>query len=780
MTQRTGPAPAASVPGSPAPAVTRGRAWIAYLRPTWSRAAALRAVRAGIVVPGLFAVTFKVIGNPQMAIFAVFGSFSALVFVSFGGDRANKVIAHLGLAVAGSLALIIGTLVSGHIWVAALITIPVTFAIYFAGIAGPNAASASSAVLLAYVLPVATAGGAGTVPARLAGWWLAAAVSTAAVVLLSPRSAGDQLRECAAAASAALSHLLRAAVGGMATEADREAVIAAKHDLMSMFAATPYRPIGLAAADQALARVINLLEWCAGLGSDATDGHLDLTDAAEQDRLLLAQSAAGLTEIAALLRGQASQADPEPLLRASAASASNLLQMGSDQATVLRRTEHAFYAQAIGSTVAAALGHAVTAARRPGSIAARWRGWLAGRTRRQADRDPAAPGRLARTARVVATDASIRSTWFRNSARGAVALAAAVTVAKLTDVQHGFWVVLGTLSVLRTSAAATGSTAARALAGTVAGFVLGAGVLLALGTDPVALWAVLPVAVLIAAYAPGTAPFLVGQAAFTVTIVVLFNLLVPAGWRVGLLRVEDVAIGCAVSVVVGFLFWPRGAASLVGDNLADALRRGASYLDGAVGWALGDREQRPERAIAAITASTRLDDALRGYLTEQGSKRVSKMDLWVLVMAAMRLRLTAHSLASLPLAFGPAGDGSARSDGSAVSDGSAGGVAHGVAGHDVAGSDHAVLDHQTRQLADFYEQIAVLVGKPGRPLRSPPAVGPPARLAAPVDPCRNGQRHYHPEALWVRHHLESLGAHARDLPEPATRLALVRRRPWWR
>jgi uncharacterized membrane protein YccC len=33
----------------------------------------------------------------------------------------------------------------------------------------------------------------------------------------------------------------------------------------------------------------------------------------------------------------------------------------------------------------------------------------------------------------------------------------------------------------------------------------------------------------------------------------------PAGWRVGLVRIEDVALGCAVSLVVGLLFWPRGA-----------------------------------------------------------------------------------------------------------------------------------------------------------------------------------------------------------------------------
>ena len=80
----------------------------------------------------------------------------------------------------------------------------------------------------------------------------------------------------------------------------------------------------------------------------------------------------------------------------------------------------------------------------------------------------------------------------------------------------------------------------------------------------------------------------VGQAAFTVTIVVLFNLLVPVGWKVGLLRVEDVAIGCAVSPVVGVLFWPRGAAALVGDDLADAFRLGAEYLTQAVDWALSE------------------------------------------------------------------------------------------------------------------------------------------------------------------------------------------------
>ena len=205
------------------------------------------------------------------------------------------------------------------------------------------------------------------------------------------------------------------------------------------------------------------------------------------------------------------------------------------------------------------MGEALIAARlaTPAQVAAQRRRWLADLPEPQNPRCPAAgsppPRRLgpALPLALIGTHASLRSVWFRNSARGAIALAAAVAVAKLTDIQHAFWVVLGTLSVLRTSASATGATALRGLLGQLLGFAVGAALLVGIGTSPTALWVAFPLAVLAAAYMPGTAPFAAGQAAFTVTIVVLYNILAPAGWRVGLLRLEDVAIGCAVSLVVG-------------------------------------------------------------------------------------------------------------------------------------------------------------------------------------------------------------------------------------
>jgi uncharacterized membrane protein YccC len=240
----------------------------------------------------------------------------------------------------------------------------------------------------------------------------------------------------------------------------------------------------------------------------------------------------------------------------------------------------------------------------------------------------------------------------------------------------------------------------------------------------------------------------IGQAAFTITVIVLFNLLVPAGWKVGLVRVQDVLLGCAVSLVVGVLFWPRGASAVVGDDLADAFRSGAAYLTQAVDWSLGLRKEAPDTALMAVAAGNRLDEALRLFLSEQGTKRASKHDLWSLVMATLRLRLTAHSLAGLRAYCPPMGADP-----------------H----HDPVQS----LRHLSSELTDFYQRIAVLVGPPGH--------DPPAGVAAPMLPPDGAVPPiFGPHPLWVREHLQDLGQHAGDITVPAEHVAQLRRVPWWR
>ena len=719
----------------------------------------MRAVRATLVVPSLFALTDKVIGNPQVVLFAVFGGFASLVLAAFGGTRRDKAIAHLGLAIVGSAALAIGTAVSGTTWLAALVTIPVAFGIFFAGVAGPNAAGGVTAALLIYVLPVASAGSASAIPDRLAGWWLACAVSTAAVLLLSPRPPGDRLRATAADSANALADHLDAWLRGQPERDEVPTYIAVKHKLIATFSATPYRPTGLATADQALANVVQLLEWCTALVSDALEGHLEPGQGAPEDRDLLTVAVALLRDAAALLSGRDATPDIAGMERASqASSAASRRAPDGDPAAAQAAAKEAFHAQSIAVVARGVAEDALIIAGRatPEVIAAQRRAWFGGRAD---DGRPAARrfGGLAGAAGIIGRHASFRSVWVLNSLRGALALAAAVAVADVSGVQHGFWVVLGTLSVLRTNAASTGSTAVRALLGTVAGFVVGAALLVGIGTGPAVLWVALPLAVLVAAYSPGTMPFTVGQAAFTITVVVLFNLLAPAGWTVGLLRVQDVAIGCAVSLVVGVLFWPRGAGSVVGDDLADAYRRGSAYLTQAVDWALGLRGQAPDVADAAVTAGFRLDDALRAYLAEQGSKRMAREDLWMLVMSTLRLRLTAHSLATLR-----ARGGSAYRDAPVHVD-----------------EVRAALQHRAVELTGFYQRVAAQVGRPDHdhaPLAAIPLPG----EAAAVETVPAGPLHHHPQTLWVREYLHHLGQHAAAVPEPALHVAELRRLPWWR
>jgi uncharacterized membrane protein YccC len=520
------------------------------------------------------------------------------------------------------------------------------------------------------------------------------------------------------------------------------------------------------------------LEWCTSLVSDALDGHLDLRAAAATDRELLGAAAALLEDVSWLLgsqdiTGRDVTHDLDRLERARTVSAVRCLELSGDPASVQASAAEASDTEVIAVAARAAAADAMIAARRadPGTVAAQRRSWYAGLEDGLAPAERRFAG-LAGAARIASRHASPRSVWFRSSARGAVALAAAVAVADVSGVQHGFWVVLGTLSVLRSNAASTGSTAWRALAGTVAGFVVGGALLLAIGTGQTALWIALPIAVLVAAYAPGTAPFAVGQAGFTIYVVVLFNLLVPAGWKVGLLRIEDVGIGCAVSLVVGVLFWPRGASAVVGDDLADAFRSGAAYLTQAVDWSLGLRQQAPDTAVATITAGIRLDDALRLFLAEQGTKRARKEDLWSLVMATMRLRLTATSVADLRGSGGP----------------------DRVAGPSQADPVQAVVRQWAADLADFYERVAAQVGPPRHEEPAPVVVpvlhgidGPDSidrhnGLGAP-NGAGSGEAalaHYQPRALWVREHLLHLGQHAQAITAPAEHLAEQRRVPWWR
>src|SRR5438874_12601714 len=201
--------------------MTRGlRAAIPQLRLSDPGLAALRsAARAAVVMPSVFAFADKVIGNPQTATFAAFGSFAMLVLVDFTGPMRSRFLAYLGLAGAGAVNIVLGTLCSRNAWLAAAAMAVIGFAILFSGVINGYFAAAGTSALLTFILPVTVSAPFSEVPARLAGWGLAAAAALCAQMLLwpsRPRATlrGDAARACDAPADLAETEL----------EADRSAI----------------------------------------------------------------------------------------------------------------------------------------------------------------------------------------------------------------------------------------------------------------------------------------------------------------------------------------------------------------------------------------------------------------------------------------------------------------------------------------------------------------------------------------------------------------------------
>jgi uncharacterized membrane protein YccC len=653
-------------------------------------AALRRAGRAAIVMPAMFALGEEVIGNPALATFAALGSFAMLLLVDFGGTLRERLQAQAALALTGCVFVCVGTLVSQSVWLAAGVTALVGFGVLFAGIVSSVLAGATTSLLVAFILPVTIAAPPSSVGDRVAGWGMAAAAGLLAVGLLWPLPAREPLRCAATIACRALAARLRAEVAYVLGErdgpfaSDREHAVAQANEAVAalhrVFLATPHRPASLSTSGRAVVRLVDELNWVnaivvgsmqLGVGTPVNRGAcaVKATAAAVLERGAELLEVTGgdcealhgaLVELTAALHGMEESATADlPVRRAVFVGPGRPESEGreSEEAeTAEERAEEragefitsldpSFRAQELGFAVSAIAGNIDLAA------AGERRTWL----QRLLGRQPEGlGGALAAAQQRAVAHVDRHSVWLHNSVRGAVGLGLAVLIANRTGVQHSFWVVLGTLSVLRSNALSTGQSAVRGLLGTVCGFVLGAAMLELIGTDTTLLWVLLPVVVLFAGIAPAAISFAAGQAAFTLTLVFLYNIIQPAGWQVGLLRVEDIAIGCAVSVAVGLLFWPRGAGAALRRALADAYLDSADYLSSAVDFGMlrCDRSASSPAAPAqdaarAAATARRLDDTFRGYLAERGAKPVPLAGVTSLVTGVGGLRLAADAVLDL-------------------------------------------------------------------------------------------------------------------------------------
>ncbi len=389
-----------------------------------------------------------------------------LLFADFGGPIRVRLRSYVGLWAAGAVLIVLGTLCSTNAAAAVIGMAVCGFVVLYAGVVSPQAAVGATAALLTFILPVATPAGSAVIGNRLAGWALAGACCIPPVLLVWSGRWHDQLRRKLAIASRAVADLVASHTEGDPDGQARRRSELALVELRAQFEATPYRPTGAGPTDMALTSLVSRMEWLGqnallpeeevgalvhsrptrqvnGATATVLRRIADLLDdddpgsdtervgvlAEAADHLVTARRASTRAAIEGFLADADPQAGPVP----GETSESGNLPLWEEDPTYRTR----MLAFATETTADVALRAAAT--HRHGMS------WVR-RTRAE----------LHSNLRVASASLSFGSVWFRNSLRGAAGLAMAVAVVEAIDVQHGFWVVLGALSVLRSTPWAPG------------------------------------------------------------------------------------------------------------------------------------------------------------------------------------------------------------------------------------------------------------------------------------------------------------------------------------
>ncbi len=631
-----------------------------------------KGARTALVMSASFLIGDRLLHNEQFAVLGAFTGAALLGIADFGGERYQRLQATAASLAAGAVLLAIGTAVSTSTAAATITMFVVTFSVGFSAVFSGYFAAASSAVIVFYVVATGLPGNLSVLPAREAGLALGGALSLIAVGWLWPsptvtrslQALGEVYRVLAAAVRGLVPEGILprpdAACGPDTDEIDGR-ILAAERAI----AESAWRPDGLSSPHRArmyllqgarrMSVVIATLRAAPGTSRatvDPPEARLVETMASELDRC--ADSLAGRGgELPVPSRTEAAEA---AFARVAEARFVSEVHEGAASPRLHDLAAGAFWLRQLGWGVVLAAVHLRVMMRAPADVSA---------TVRCSDlvRTVSDGPSMAKWVRRARRNLTPRSIHLQNSIRLAAGLALARLVVGLFDLQNGFWVGFATLVVLKTSAAGTRATAVQAVVGTAIGFGVSSVLITTFGVDALVYSLVLPLVVFAAFYLPGTVSFVAGQACFTLVIVILFNLLKPAGWTVGLIRLEDVLIGAGIGLAAGLAIWPKGATPELRAALARLLSAGADFAESTVRVLVGpapghpapDTDARDETSRRVAARALDVEDAFSQYLSEPHQRDAPVIAWSALVASAHQLWFGTSVVALVPVMAGPGG-----------------------------------------------------------------------------------------------------------------------------
>lgn len=572
-----------------------------------------RAFRLAITFTFTLALLWKVLDFPTSSVlYGCFGVFSLTTFGDFGGPWRSRLFAYIGTIAVASVGLVFASTLSYSTVAAVAGTAVWGFLVAYAGVLRGYVAGAATCLMVPFFIAISAREDIPHLADNLTCYLIGGAIATAGTMLLWPVYTQDKVRERVAAALDAAADVIDAQDGGDAAvmHTAMDALADANRSVHEAYDNLLARPGAATSRQRHLMQLVDLLSsiqsalvWRARAGVPREEHDLALSadisktfrDSAHALRTTGSSSKPTITvEIGTLDVARAANREGAAHWAASRIAGAD----ANDTVDVLASE----YPNRALSGLAMMAG---ARAGKPSGPDLNGMGTVAGEV---------IPVHLlhATGLQMLKANFSLRSVWCRNSIRAAFAYSLAVLVMLATDIDHAFWIALGVLAAMRFDSTGTKRTAKQVIIGNLIGFFLGGIVVAVTHDNSYLVWILLPLAVALATYTPGAVSLIVGQAAFTVFLVVLFGILEPDGFGTDIVRMEDVLLGLAVALVSSFLMWPHGARDVVNKSLLDAADAVSAAFAAAYARLRGPENDAALKA-AGDAASKSMSEALDNF-----------------------------------------------------------------------------------------------------------------------------------------------------------------------
>jgi MFS family permease len=594
-----------------------------------------RAARVTLAACVGFYFSLYVLNDTQMATFAAFGCIALGALSEATGTPGQRTKTYAAALLAGIVLVTIGTMLAVNTWAAVAGMLVIGFMIAYAGVGGPRVVGAANGLQLLYILPSFPPYLPEALGSRLIGLVLAVGLLAIADRLIWPPPVPTPFRHRLAGAIQIIRDRL---VSLLEPGRDRQADTRPNTDDvvgLRLSSIPPLeRPTGPGRRDRAAihaATLVRSLEARVGALDELIERNHGAAAHAKGVQLL-GVTAQSLGESAEALDDGGPDPDTAPI------------EAGLSQYVQWREAP-------LGGESDPALRFRLRFAVAAEELAA-WTRDLALAVRiMQGKRVPEPPTRSMAEPFWYASRSTLslwfmrfrghftpRSVFFQNAIRLAVGLAVARLIAGVLDLSHGFWMLLATLTLMRTSVAMTRAAVVPAFLGTAAGGLV-AGLVLALaGGDSVVYEVAFPFVMLIALAAGPLAGPLAGQALFTLLVAMLFAQMAPVSWRLAEVRILDVVLGGLLGAVVGLLVWPFGAKGEMRRTARATVDAAADDLESTVR-SLTHREVvasgQQDTASAAVHLLTLADSTYAQYRSELRNAAPDPVD-WLGVLRVVQ------------------------------------------------------------------------------------------------------------------------------------------------